>query len=75
MKVNEYVNIISEQMKRALWEVKNVVDCIPEELWKKEYCEMPLWKHVSYDAFFGSMVHQSQRQSLSGTNYSCERFK
>ncbi|WP_395014570.1 hypothetical protein [Robinsoniella peoriensis] len=46
MKVNEYVNIISEQMKRALWEVKNVVDCIPEELWKKEYCEMPLWKHV-----------------------------
>lgn len=37
---------IKELTKRALWEVKNVIDCIPEELWEKEYCEMPLWKHV-----------------------------
>ena len=46
MAANESVSIISDQMKRALWEVKNVIHCIPDELWKKEYCEMPLWKHV-----------------------------
>lgn len=46
MEANDYVNIISDQMKRALWEVKNVIDCIPDALWTKEYCEMPLWKHV-----------------------------
>lgn len=22
------------------------MDCIPDELWNKEYCEMPCWKHV-----------------------------
>lgn len=38
--------IITDQTQRALWEVKNVIDCIPEELWDKKYCEMPCWKHV-----------------------------
>ena len=38
--------IITDQTHRALWEVKNVIDCIPEELWDKKYCEMPCWKHV-----------------------------
>lgn len=40
------VSIIDEQTKRALWEVQNVIDCIPDHLWHKEYCEMPMWKHV-----------------------------
>jgi hypothetical protein len=40
------VQIIRDQTRRALWEVKNVIDCIPNELWDKLYCEMPLWKHV-----------------------------
>jgi len=35
-----------EQTKRALWEIKNVIDCIPDTLWEKEYCEMPMYKHV-----------------------------
>ena len=43
---NTYVDIITEQTKRALWEVKNVIDCVPDECWCKEYCEMPLWKHI-----------------------------
>lgn len=40
------VAIIKEQTRRALWEVKNVIDCVPDELWDKEYCEMPCWKHI-----------------------------
>ncbi len=39
-------DIIEEQTNRALWEVKNVIDCIPEKLWNKGYCAMPCWKHV-----------------------------
>lgn len=46
MKQNTLVEIIEEQTNRALWEVKNVIDCVPDELWDKEYCEMPCWKHI-----------------------------
>ncbi|MGL5512373.1 MAG: hypothetical protein ACRDBM_03915 [Sporomusa sp.] len=46
MKQDSYVAIIKDQTERALWEVKNVIDCIPNELWEKCYCNMPLWKHV-----------------------------
>ncbi len=38
--------IMQDQLRRALWEVHNVIDCIPDELWGKPYCGMPLWKHV-----------------------------
>ena len=38
--------IIAEQTKRALREIKNVIDCVPDSLWNKEYCDMPLWKHI-----------------------------
>lgn len=46
MSENHFAEIIEEQTKRALWEVKNVIDCVPDELWNKEYCEMPCWKHI-----------------------------
>ncbi|WP_455716037.1 hypothetical protein [Anaerosporobacter sp.] len=46
LKQESLVVIIEDQTRRALWEVKNVIDCIPNELWNKLYCEMPLWKHV-----------------------------
>ena len=46
MEQNTYMDIVSEQTQRALWEVKNVIDCIPDELWNIYYCTMPLWKHV-----------------------------
>ena len=38
--------IIEDQTRRTLWEVKNVIDCIPNGLWNKLYGDMPLWKHV-----------------------------
>lgn len=49
------VDIIKDQTERALWEVNNVIDCIPDELWNKEYCEMPCWKHVYH------MLHSLDR--------------
>lgn len=42
----QLVEIIKDQTHRALWEVKNVIDCVPEELWNKEYGTMPCWKHI-----------------------------
>lgn len=38
--------IIEEQTNRALWELKNVIDCVPQNLWDNEYCDMPLYKHI-----------------------------
>ena len=46
MEQNTLIQIIEEQTNRALWEVRNAIDCVPEELWNKEYCEMPCWKHI-----------------------------
>ena len=39
MKQNTLVEIIEEQTGRALWEVRNLIDCVPDQLWNKEYCE------------------------------------
>lgn len=46
MKQDSFLDIIRDQTERALWEVQNVIDCIPDGLWKKCYCGMPMWKHV-----------------------------
>lgn len=46
MQQNSMVCMIREQPQRALWEVKNVMDCVPDSSWNKLYCEMPLWKHI-----------------------------
>lgn len=46
MTSNRLSEIIQDQTKRALWEVKNVIDCIPDEMWNVLYCQMPCWKHV-----------------------------
>lgn len=46
MKQESLSEIVNDQMKRALWEVKNMIDCVPDEQWGKDYCHMPLWKHI-----------------------------
>ncbi len=46
MSQNGLIAIIKEQTRRALWEVKNIIDCVPDEMWDKTYCEMPCWKHI-----------------------------
>lgn len=42
----DFVSTIRDQTKRALWEVRNVLACVPDALWAKPYCECPLWRHV-----------------------------
>ena len=46
MDQNPLTAVIKDQTWRALWEVKNVIDCVPDELWDKTYCAMPCWKHI-----------------------------
>ena len=38
--------IIRNETNRALWEVHNAIECVPDQLWNKLYCEMPMWKHI-----------------------------
>lgn len=49
------IDIIEEQTNRALWEVKNVIECVPDDLWEKTYCDMPCWKHIYH------MLHSFDR--------------
>ena len=46
MNQESMVSIIKDQTQCVLWEIKNVIDSIPKELWNKEYCQMPIWKHA-----------------------------
>lgn len=46
MNESNYTEIIKDEANRALWEVENVISCIPNELWDKCYSDMPLWKHI-----------------------------
>lgn len=46
MQQNSYLEIIQNLTERALWEVKNIIDCVPDDLWDKCYCKMPMWKHI-----------------------------
>ena len=43
---NKLTDVIKVQTDRALWEIKNVIDCVPEAIWSREYCKMPLYKHI-----------------------------
>lgn len=42
----DFIGTIKDQTRRTLWSLNNVIDSIPDDYWEKEYCEMPLWKHV-----------------------------
>ena len=43
---DNFMQIIRDQTRRALWETRNVIACISDALWEKPYCEAPLWQHV-----------------------------
>ena len=40
------VDTITDQTRRALWEVENVIACIPAKLWERAYCGVALSRHV-----------------------------
>ena len=46
MEQGTLTDVIKDQTIRALWEVKNVTDCVPDRYWNREYCDMPVWKHI-----------------------------
>lgn len=36
---------------RALWEMENLMKCIPDALWDKRYDELPMWKYVYHTLY------------------------
>ncbi len=63
MNQKSYVDTIKDQTDRALWSVRNVIDCIPDEMWDRLYCGMPLWKHVYH------MLHSLDAWYINPGNY------
>lgn len=57
-------NTIADQTNRALWEVKNVIDCVPDDLWNKLYCDAPMWQHIYH------MLHSLDRWFINPDIYS-----
>lgn len=55
MRESSYHAVIAEMTVRALWETQNVMDCIPDELWAKEYGGAPLWQHIYH------MLHELEQ--------------
>ena len=37
--------------KRALWEMQNLMKCIPDELWDNRYDGIPMWKFVYHTLY------------------------
>mgnify|MGYP003623288949 CR=1 FL=1 len=78
MQQDRLTAIIHDQTERALWEVENVINCVPDSLWKKLYCDAPLWKHIyhmlhsldlwfinPYDVFFCEpSIHEKDLNNL-----------
>ena len=46
LRETSYHAVIAEMTVRALWEMQNVMDCIPDELWDRCYGGAPLWQHI-----------------------------
>lgn len=46
MRETSYTAVIVEMTVRALWEVQNTIDCIPDDIWDKGYGGVPLWRYL-----------------------------
>lgn len=46
MRENSYTAVIVEMTVRALWEVQNTMDCIPDESWDRQYGGIPIWRYL-----------------------------
>ena len=63
MNQKNLVMIIKEQALRDLWNINNVINCVPDDYWDKIYCEMPLWKHMYH------MLHSLDQWYINPRKY------
>lgn len=61
--MNKYSEIIKDETNRALWEVRNVISCVGDDMWNELYCQMPLWKHIYH------MLHSLDRWFINPSYY------
>ncbi len=38
--------IIRKNTQKSIWSLKNVMDCITDDMWRERHCGTPLYKHV-----------------------------
>ena len=41
-----YSAVIRKSTKKSIWSLKNVMDCVPDDMWDALYCDTPLYKHI-----------------------------
>ena len=46
MEQDLYVSEISDLTERAMWELRNVISCVPDEMWDRKYGGSPMWQHI-----------------------------
>ncbi len=63
-----YTDAVRDAAARALWEVENVLFCVPDELWNRAYCEMPIWKHAYH------MLHSLDQWYINPMRYTQPPF-
>lgn len=55
MRERSYHDVIAEMTVRSLWETQNIIDCVPDALWDREFGGAPLWQHIYH------MLHELDR--------------
>ena len=58
-----FLEVIRDQTQRSIWSLKNIINCVPEEYWYKEYCEMSFWKHTYHT------IHSLDRWYINPERY------
>ena len=68
MKEAGFSEVIRDETNRALWEIENVVACVPDDLWDRCYSGMPLWKHIYH------MLHSLDQWYIDPMEYEQPSF-
>lgn len=63
-----FLSVIKDQTQRSLWSLHNVIDCIPDDMWGKPYCGVPIWKHVYHT------LHSLDRWYINPNEYEEPEF-
>ena len=53
--MSDTVEAVIRQTEKTLWEVKNVISCVPDKLWDKPFAGAPIYIHIYH------MLHSLDR--------------
>lgn len=63
-----YLSAIRQNTLKSIWSLKNVIDCVTEDMWGEMYCGTPLYKHVYHT------LHSLDRWYINPNDYTEPSF-